>query len=103
MRGVVTLMVLVVLSACGAPAASSGAASPPPPPRGTANSPSALKRAGEASLGDRSMCLVSKEEFTVSEDSPKVEHKGKTYYFCCAGCDAKFAADPEKYLQAGAP
>jgi len=26
------------------------------------------------------------------------EHEGKTYYFCCAGCQGKFAADPAKYL-----
>ncbi len=26
------------------------------------------------------------------------EHSGKTYYFCCAGCKAKFSADPAKYL-----
>jgi Cu+-exporting ATPase len=26
------------------------------------------------------------------------DHKGRTYYFCSAGCRTKFAADPEKYL-----
>ncbi|HVZ18287.1 MAG TPA: heavy metal translocating P-type ATPase [Terriglobales bacterium] len=26
------------------------------------------------------------------------EYKGKTYYFCCSGCEAKFKADPETYL-----
>ena len=26
------------------------------------------------------------------------EHGGTTYYFCCAGCKEKFAADPGKYL-----
>ena len=25
-------------------------------------------------------------------------HHGRTYYFCSAGCRAKFAADPAKYL-----
>jgi Cu+-exporting ATPase len=33
----------------------------------------------------------------------RVEHSGKTYYFCCAGCANKFGADPEKYLSAQAP
>ena len=28
------------------------------------------------------------------------EHAGKTYYFCCASCAAKFRVDPEKYLHA---
>ena len=31
--------------------------------------------------------------------SPKVEYQGKTYYFCCGGCDSEFARDPEKYLK----
>ena len=31
-----------------------------------------------------------------------VEHGGKTYYFCCGGCAAKFRAEPEKYLTAKA-
>jgi Cu+-exporting ATPase len=28
----------------------------------------------------------------------KYEHGGQTYHFCSAGCSAKFAADPAKYL-----
>ncbi len=31
------------------------------------------------------------------------EHAGKTYYFCCGSCAAKFRADPEKYLNAKRP
>jgi P-type Cu+ transporter len=27
------------------------------------------------------------------------EHGGETFHFCCAGCRAKFAADPQKYLE----
>ncbi len=29
------------------------------------------------------------------------EHEGKRYYFCCAGCVAKFKADPQRYLGKG--
>jgi Cu+-exporting ATPase len=29
------------------------------------------------------------------------QHAGKTFYFCCGGCRAKFNADPEKYLSGG--
>lgn len=32
-----------------------------------------------------------------------VEHGGKTYYFCCAGCATKFRAEAEKYLTAKTP
>ncbi len=40
---------------------------------------------------------------TVDPHSAKHRHdyKGRTYYFCCAGCRTKFAADPEKYLSPG--
>ncbi len=34
----------------------------------------------------------------------KAEYRDKTYYFCCPGCEVKFKADPEKYLnKAAAP
>jgi P-type Cu+ transporter len=29
----------------------------------------------------------------------QAEYKGKTYYFCCPGCQTKFKADPERHLQ----
>ena len=37
---------------------------------------------------------------TVQPDSASAsyEHRGKTYYFCCQGCMAKFKAAPERYL-----
>ncbi len=30
---------------------------------------------------------------------PSTEYRGETYWFCCNGCQAKFEADPEKYLE----
>ena len=30
----------------------------------------------------------------------RYDYDGKTYYFCCGGCQAKFAADPAHYLAA---
>lgn len=30
-------------------------------------------------------------------------YKGRTYYFCCAGCKPLFDADPEKYVGRPAP
>ena len=30
-------------------------------------------------------------------------HAGKTYYFCCTGCAAKFNADPQRYLDGKPP
>jgi YHS domain-containing protein len=34
---------------------------------------------------------INKEVYT--------DYKGQRIYFCCAGCDAEFKKDPDKYLQ----
>ncbi len=40
----------------------------------------------------------------VTAQSPHhLEHAGRTHYFCGAGCKAKFAADPLRYLQPARP
>ena len=37
----------------------------------------------------------------VAPDTPhRLDHQGTTYFFCCAGCQRKFAADPGRYLGA---
>ena len=56
-----------------------------------------IKGPGEATIGDRSSCPVSGETFTITASSPKVEHDGKTYYFCCSGCAEKFKENPGKW------
>jgi YHS domain-containing protein len=44
-------------------------------------------------------CPVSGETINKAEAKISWEYKGKTYYFCCEGCKAKFMKDPEQYLQ----
>jgi Cu+-exporting ATPase len=36
------------------------------------------------------------------DPAKSAEHAGKTYYFCSAGCVAKFKAEPDRYLRARA-
>jgi Cu+-exporting ATPase len=36
-----------------------------------------------------------------AESKHRHEFDGQTYFFCCAGCRTKFAADPDKYLHPG--
>jgi Cu+-exporting ATPase len=36
----------------------------------------------------------------IDAETPRHEHAGVLYYFCCDGCRAAFAAEPEKFLQA---
>jgi len=96
MRSMLPVVSALLFAACGGGRAAEAPAASPAPP--AASSAGALVPPGEARVGDKTLCLVSKEEFVVKEDSPKVEYEGKTYYFCCPGCDAKFKADPKKYL-----
>lgn len=56
-----------------------------------------VKAPGEAKIGDTTKCPISGEQFVVSDSSPHAEYNGKTYYFCCPDCEAKFKSDPAKY------
>ena len=101
------LLALLALgaAACGSP--PEGAAAPAAPGAPSVAAPAAaaapasgpVKELGEAKVGDKAKCAVSGEEFVVEASSPKAEHEGKTYYFCCGGCKKKFEADPAKYLK----
>jgi xanthine dehydrogenase accessory factor len=35
---------------------------------------------------------------SITADTPQLDHGGRTYWFCCAGCLERFARDPERYL-----
>lgn len=109
-RFVLAIWMLSLVGGCGAaPAATSRspsvtstaipAAPPAPAAAGAGSAHASLKAPGEATVGDRTICPTSGEEFVVSADSPKYEYQGKTYYFCCGGCDAEFAKDPQKFLK----
>lgn len=87
-----------VVAACGGAPSVPASPAVPSAPATTPGSTAAVKQPGEATVGDKTVCPVSKEEFTVTASSPKVDYKGKTYYFCCGGCDAKFKENPEKFL-----
>ena len=84
---------LALVPACSSRGKQPAAASP------SASTSSDLKAPGEAQVGDRTTCPVMGNVFVVTADSPKAEHQGRTYYFCCPGCVAKFQADPSRYLK----
>jgi Cu+-exporting ATPase len=95
MKKVVALAFLLAAVGCGGAAPSPS--STPAAPAG-AEAKKEVKPPGEAKPGDTSRCPVSGEEFDVTASSPHAEHNGKTYYFCCTGCEKKFKADPSKFL-----
>lgn len=68
------------------------------PSNSAASATPAIKPPGSATIGDRTRCPVTGEEFTVTAQSPKAEVGGKTYYFCCPDCVPTFQANPSKYI-----
>ena len=49
------------------------------------------------------ICPVTKEKIaSVKDASGSSTYKGKTYYFCCAGCKPMFDKDPAKYAKPAA-
>ena len=47
--------------------------------------------------GEKALCAVSGEPFTITADTKVAEHEGRWYAFCCDECAPEFAADPAKY------
>lgn len=92
------LIAACILSLTALSMACGGAPQPVAQSAETRATPAGIKPMGEAKVGDRTLCPISHEEFTVTESSPKTEYKGKTYYFCCPGCDETFKKNPEAHL-----
>jgi len=91
---ILSLALVLSLAACGgAPTAK------PTSPTASGTLPAGAKKPGEAQIGDKTVCPVSGEEFTVTASSPKVDYKGKTVYFCCPGCNEKFSASPDEFMK----
>ena len=58
----------------------------------------ALRKVTAEEIGKEAVCPVTGEKLTVAKDTVSASYKGKTYYFCCPGCDKSFLANPEKYV-----
>jgi YHS domain-containing protein len=48
---------------------------------------------------EKVVCPGCGHKMEKSDVKVSYEYKGKTYYFCCEGCKAKFVENPEKALQ----
>ena len=47
--------------------------------------------------GTAATCPVSGESFVVKADTPRAEHGGKHFVFCCAKCKKSFDEDPDSF------
>jgi xanthine dehydrogenase accessory factor len=76
------------------------------------NTPSSLGGGTRTSAAERGSGVVAsrtaidpvcKMEVETAAALYHIEHAAQTYYFCCAGCRASFAADPARYLPTSVP
>jgi YHS domain-containing protein len=75
-----------------------GCASTPPKQATAAPEPGPAPASSRVTI----RCPVSGADVTDAPEALRTEYKGKTYFFCCAGCKAEFEKNPEKYVsQAG--
>jgi len=61
----------------------------------TANQINEMSADNELELPWNKVCPVKGNP--IEDDTPTVDYDGKSYGFCCPGCDVKFAKNPEKY------
>ncbi|HXX59034.1 MAG TPA: YHS domain-containing protein [Thermodesulfovibrionales bacterium] len=52
-------------------------------------------------IGKTATCPVMKGTFEVTKNTPVIDYKGKSYYFCCEPCVDKFKKNPDRYAEAG--
>ena len=86
-------------STSGAPSAATPRPAPPAPTPATDGMADVEIGNGRNSDGDY-VCPVMGSTLTELSDELAVEHEGKTYYFCCAGCPEAFEKGPAKYIAA---
>ncbi|MBX3097050.1 MAG: YHS domain-containing protein [Fimbriimonadaceae bacterium] len=55
-----------------------------------------------AQTADSPLVCPIMSDHAVPAEAKSVEYKGASFQFCCAGCEPKFAADPEKYIKEAA-
>jgi len=57
-----------------------------------------IRKIKTAEIGRAAVCPVMKSSFRVRSGTSAADYKGKSYYFCCAGCPESFKNNPEEYL-----
>ncbi|MBX7191425.1 MAG: YHS domain-containing protein [Sandaracinaceae bacterium] len=96
--GVVAVVLALASVGCGGSSASSSSEGEQHASAGGEATSAQVVAPGEATIGDTTTCPVSGDQFVVTADSPHVEYQGRTYYFCCQHCPARFEANPEQYV-----
>jgi YHS domain-containing protein len=56
-----------------------------------------VRQPTQSEIGKMVNCPVMNIKFEVAKNTPVVDYKGRTYYFCCENCLKDFKANPDKY------
>lgn len=57
-----------------------------------------VRHPAQSEIGKPVTCPVMDSRFEVTKDTPVIDYKGKSYYFCCESCIDIFKTDPDKYV-----
>ena len=91
---------LIMLNGCGKeePAPEPNESSEPNEPNepNDANTAMTTEAGKEIAASEQTTCPVMEGNPIIKKYF--VEYQGKKVYFCCAGCDEKFLANPEEYI-----
>jgi YHS domain-containing protein len=61
----------------------------------------AVRQPNRAEIGMTAHCPVLNSTFEIRRDTPVIDFKGKSYYFCCQQCVEDFKKNPDKFASAG--
>jgi YHS domain-containing protein len=50
-------------------------------------------------IGQSKICAVAGTKFEVASNTPVIDYKGKTYYFCCDHCLKEFQENSDKFVK----
>jgi YHS domain-containing protein len=56
------------------------------------------RRPAPEEIGKEAWCPVMKHKFKVTSNTPVINYRGKSFYFCCPGCPGEFKKNPDKYM-----
>jgi YHS domain-containing protein len=100
-KNIVLVLFLGLLAAgCGkqpAPQTSEQTNQAATTPAETAIAEVVIRQAKPEEIGKTVTCPVMGSVFKVAGYTQVADYKGKSYYFCCAGCPGEFKENPEKY------
>ncbi len=58
-----------------------------------------VRQPTQEEIGKIAICPVMNLKIAVREDTPVIDYKNKSYFFCCSSCVDEFKKDPDKYAK----